>query len=376
RTDGLWERTQPHAYSGCGLSYIPKNLPAGSFFAFLGHYPVKGERSTVRYRAYGGHEIISNTGVGWVPLETLKKARRDQMALNHVPLALRDAFNERHSMTVLGVNPPARRMAALALIQAYDRGHFFRDQAEAWIEQTLAGSPSPGERRATAGMRDVLNRPWKHVRDRKNLLAELVAGLNEPQTDRLLLWATLQELLYGEAPDAYSGQGFNLAYSGWHERDNSMDEPVRRKLLATCRKVMDEGPDAEQGFAASVYVSTSIGDGLVSREKVADLVAHPADAVWRWAAMALVKAEARDLAIDRVAQRSEKDHLHVIWMLHHRMPERLSEKEEQFWKQCGRAMPGPMAYVYRNSHLHVGREISRDFRPSLIEFLNQESAEP
>jgi hypothetical protein len=162
----------------------------------------------------------------------------------------------------------------------------------------------------------------------------------------------LQELIYGWPMDGHSGLGYNYAYAvgSWKEQPVSLPDETRAKLADHCRKVVDEGPAAEQPFAASVLVSTAIGWSTLTdaEQKKLFLSSHPS--TWRWAALALGKNGRRKELIAWAGERPPADRLDVVWILQHELPKEWewSDDELKFFLGVARQKPGSIAYVLRS----------------------------
>jgi hypothetical protein len=385
RPDGIWERAETHRYSGCGNSYFPTTLKSSRFFRFQGLYPSNGAPHRVRYRSYGGVKMVSNAGAGLVPKEQIEEARYDQMAINHVPNTLKGAFADKHTLPSLGQTPPRRRVAALELLRSYGQGHFYRRESEKWARKMLAESRTAEELKAAKRIMVVLADKWPNVRDRSNLAQRCGGALTDrgkklssgsPESDRVLTWCLMQELIYGKTPDGYAGPGNNYAYDSWNELDCQVSDLLRSQIVAECRRVVADGPDEEKGFAASVLVSQEIGGDLVESLEVERLTLDKHLSVWRWAAAALVKSGKREKLAELASQRPREDDLHIIWMLRHKMPEKIGKTEERFWDECAKHNPGGIAYVLRGVYTSARRPVPLRFRKPVLAFIEEEIKNP
>jgi hypothetical protein len=78
---GKWERAQLHSFSDCGFSYRNVTLAPNTFRVTWIWYPRQGESAQMRYRSYGGVDLVSNVALGWFEPRERDKARYDQLAV-------------------------------------------------------------------------------------------------------------------------------------------------------------------------------------------------------------------------------------------------------------------------------------------------------
>jgi hypothetical protein len=287
----------------------------------------------------------------------------------------------REQLRMRGLEPHTlkQRAAAAALLHHYGDG-YLRPEVRKLVELLQEDKAE-----AASKTLEQLLVDWPKKRDRQRLLDGCIAallGADEgnplevfawPDTERVLTWALLQELIYGRSIDGYTRQGENYAYhGGWEELPVSLPEATRAMLADLCRRVVADGPEAEKPFAASVLVSTAIGwNRLTDAErKRLFLSSHPS--AWRWAALALSKNGKRKELIEWARERPADDHLDVLWLLERDKPKEWSETELAYWVACARHNPGGVAYLLRSSD----EPAPVAFREPIRAYLEKEIAKP
>jgi hypothetical protein len=383
---------------------MPVVLANDSFLTRRGFYPKTGAKCKVRYRFYpsvgrsSSIRWISNQGRGSVPPKILAAARYDSMSIRHVPQTLRSCFT--HSvptgsllggmqLPTLGELTPQRAAAALALLKSYDQVHYYRREARNLLnaKPDKKQKPSPQALRGLENIRKLLAGKWTAHVDRSALLRRGIGAIvaqpqarkpATPEGQRLVTWCLLQELLCGTVTGGYSSDmDINCSYYGLFDEPAS-DPPARLKpaLIAECRRTLTSGPDKEKGFAASILTSDAIGAGLVKDTELAELVANRHPAVWRWAAISLIKRKNRDLFVKSVQKRPKSDWKDAIFMLSVHASEPMEPKERAFWLDFGKADAAFLSYVLVTNYSYKNKKVPVEFQPAVRSYLRSEIANP
>jgi len=202
--DGTWERAQPHESSTCGNSYFDLSLPPDQHFSFRGYAPDSGEKAHVRYAGYGGVEIVSNEGEGFVLPAAIEMARRDALGsavLDSIELDLEPERYNRENPTT----SPESIVAALRLLRVSGANPHYQEAAaefaKAWETDPKA---TEQEKQAARAIRQILADPWPKKRDLNAVFERCLEALRSPKANKgqfgaieansWLVWRALQDL--------------------------------------------------------------------------------------------------------------------------------------------------------------------------------------
>ena len=397
--NGLWERAQPHIYSDCGHSYIRVELKNNSYLMRSGFLPKANTKAKVRFRCHeniameSAAPMVSNSGDGWIPQEAMLAARYDDMAVRTIPRAIISCFPRSEHMDKIWVSELpklgevtlARVAAALELLNNYDQAYFFRREAENLIDFEDTQGLAPETHQAIENIKRLLKGPWTKQGDSQALIERAVKALvtpeagrkpATPESERLLTWCLLQEMAYGMLVDGYTkGGDVNLDYDQLlDEQPIQIAAELKQKLVDECRRVVREGVAEERGYATSLLASHGIGGGTVSDTELAELAGSGQQAVWHWALIGLAKSGNRDLLVNVARKRPEGDWCHVMNILAARIPEKMSDKEKQFWQDFGALDPGKFIDILEFKYRDL--PVPEEFRNVVREYLAKEIANP
>ena len=280
-----------------------------------------------------------------------------------------------YSLPKLGPLTARQLATAATLLHAYGDG-YLRTRL-----RTLADGLRPladADARAAVTTVDKLLATWPAKRENRRLPDACVSLLIRsqdvaPATDRVLSWCQLQELIYGQVPDAYDRPGTNYAYHEWKELELELSDDARAKLRELCRQTVANGPEAERPFAASALVASAVGWESLSNAERKALVLSPQSSVWRWAAMAMLKNGHRQQLLEWADARPTEDQSHLVCLLCTDVPAKRPELEIDYFLRALRRDPGEVALVIQ---LFNVEPIPAAAREPLRAFLKLEIAEP
>jgi hypothetical protein len=281
----------------------------------------------------------------------------------------------------LGKITPNRVAAASVLLRSYGDGYprlEVRKAADKYNNLEDADS-----RKAANAIEQTL-RDWPSGRSWARLTSACVKALlmpaleadawGQPNSERLLVWTVLQEMLYGSAPNEYSDAA--VAFTGWREHPLGLTQAQRRDLREHCRYILEKGLESERPFATSLLLSDEVGDQEESSAQAERLFLNSQGGVWRWAATRMARDGKRSRLIELCKKRSQDDQLVVLLILSSRLPEKISPTEERFWMECLKANTPKAAYAARMARLGNNAPAPQQFRKPILLYLRKEVAVP
>ncbi len=266
----------------------------------------------------------------------------------------RDPLN----LSRLGPQDMHKRVAATRALHAYGE-RYPLEKIESWLD--TVGDGSPDDEQAAARITRGLLATWPRRRDLASLVRACVDALargpgdgdaapplGESAETRLMHWATLRELSLGQAfagPDRYLD-------SSREERILTVPNDTLKVLVDEAWRVVEHGPEPEREFAAFVLAAEHLGRRLLDEEAFAALALSEHEAVWPWAAAALVRSGLRDELVGIAWRRPEADHGLIARFLRRDIAaDDMSAEEVRFWTHRAEQSPLDTARVMTTTYI-------------------------
>ncbi len=271
---GEWQRVQTHRFSDCGNSYMSLSLKPGMHLRISGYAPADGTSATVRYASYSSHEIVSNTGRGFVDETEAVNAEDDDLAMRSLPGSALEYFRTtRFDMA----KPPSERIAAFRLSVLWGENKKVRSAAERWIGTLEGQNPrTPEEEQALVVGKEILSRNWGEKAGNGAVLAACHEVLKSPPGERSfgspsvhrqMVWAFVKDIAETEF-GKLAGNRYEKA--GSHE--------VWKELCALSAKELRVLPAGNHRAPAMLFGIAGLVDEAVpdqTLESLLDLSLYP-----------------------------------------------------------------------------------------------------